>query len=172
MKLVVGLGNPGLKYEKNRHNIGFIVLDELNLEFKKEIKFDGLVAKKGSIIYLKPQTYMNLSGSSVRKVVDYYQIAIEDIYVIHDDIDLEFGKIRFKRNSSHGGQNGVRDMIDKLKTQEFNRIKIGIGRDPFISVANYVLGNFSESQISQLPKVLKDVKEKLKEYSLIWITKT
>lgn len=167
MNLIVGLGNPGTKHAKNRHNIGFIVLDNLDLEFKEETKFLGKIARKGQNIYLKPQTYMNLSGQSVKKVADFYQIPVSNIYVIHDDIDLEFGKIRIKKNSGHGGQNGIRNIIECFNNKDFQRIKIGIGRDPLINVANYVLGNFNDEQNATLPNIINEVKNIMNEMGIL-----
>ena len=169
MKLVVGLGNPGAKYENTRHNIGFKILDDLNLEFKYEQKFEALVSKKNEIIYLKPQTYMNLSGMSVSKALNFYKISVEDLYVIHDDIDLPFGVIRFKKNSSHGGQNGVKNIIELVGTNKFNRLKVGIGRDKNIPVENYVLSKFSTLQNQELSTIISFVKLKMKELCLLWI---
>ena len=154
MKLIVGLGNPGVKYQDNRHNIGFMVLDKLgkkmNVEFKREIKFNGEVGelrKNGDkIILLKPLTYMNLSGNSVKAVMDYYKIAVEDIIVIYDDLDIETGKIRIRIKGSAGGQKGMASIIEKLGTPEINRIRMGISKPEFQSVPDYVLSDFPKNE--------------------------
>jgi len=129
MKLIVGLGNPTDKYKNNRHNIGFMVVDKLisNLEAhdisKKEFK--GELYKSSNILLLKPQTYMNLSGESVVRVCNYYKIEIDDVIVIHDELDIDFGKIKIKKGGSSGGHNGIKS-IDKHCTNEYLRVRVGI----------------------------------------------
>lgn len=152
MKLIVGLGNPGREYDSTRHNVGFIVLDNYLQDVKWTNKFNGLYYKKEvngeSYIFLKPQSYMNLSGGVVRKYVEYFKIDVKDILVIHDDLDLPVGKFRIKINSSAGGHNGIKDIINNLKTDSFARLKIGISNDKEIDTKDYVLGKFSKSDIS------------------------
>lgn len=151
MKLIVGLGNPGKEYEYTRHNIGFMVVDSFvnNDDWKK--KFDGeyqiLTVKDEKVLFLKPLTYMNNSGISVRKIVDYYDIKIEDILVIQDDLDLEFGKCRLKKNSSSGGHNGIKSIISCLGTNTFCRLKLGISSKKNVDTIDYVLGKFSKSDM-------------------------
>ncbi|MGL5978550.1 MAG: aminoacyl-tRNA hydrolase [Erysipelotrichaceae bacterium] len=153
MKLIVGLGNPGKEYERTRHNAGFMVLDALagawNLNISTK-KFKGLLAEtniKGQkVILLKPQTYMNLSGESVRAVADFYNLEEEDILIIYDDLDLPVGKLRLREKGSAGGQNGVKSIIAHLGTQTFPRIRVGIGKDPRIPTVDYVLGKFREDE--------------------------
>ena len=131
MKLIVGLGNPGKEYVNTRHNVGFIVLDYYLGHVKYKEKFNGLyyeLDKGEKIIFLKPQTFMNNSGDCVKKFVDYYKIDSNDILIIHDDLDLEIGKIKYKYNSSSGGHNGIKSIINMLGTQEFLRLKIGISK--------------------------------------------
>lgn len=155
MKLIVGLGNPGNEYKNTRHNIGFICLDHYlisnNLDEMKE-KFNGLYLKttinQESVIFLKPLSYMNLSGTVVRKFVDYFQVSTEDILVIQDDIDMPIGKIKLKEKSSCGGHNGVRNIIDELKTENIKRIKIGISKKDNIEIKNYVLGKFTQDELA------------------------
>lgn len=154
MKCIVGLGNPGPKYVKTRHNIGFMVIDELlkrhHLTLDKE-KFQGLYTMQQingeKIVLLKPLTYMNLSGEAVRPLMDYYDISLEDLVVIYDDLDLEPGKVRLRQKGGHGGHNGIRSLIDQLGTKEFKRIRLGIGRPSVpMPVPNYVLGSFQEDE--------------------------
>lgn len=166
MKCIVGLGNPGKKYQSTRHNIGFMAIDALlsrnNWELNKT-KFKGNYAietKNGEkILLLEPQTYMNLSGESLRPLMDYYDIALEDVLVIYDDLDLPPGKIRLRQKGGHGGHNGIRSLIDHLGTKDFKRIRIGIGRPTTpVPVVDYVLGNFhAEEQEMVLESIDKTV---------------
>ncbi len=155
MKLIVGLGNPGRVYEKTRHNIGFMIVNEIakteNQTFTYKPKFKGsimhLKLNDDSVIFLKPKTFMNLSGESVALVKKFYNIDIKDILVIYDDLDLPCGKLRFRRQGSSGGHNGLKSIINCIESQEFNRLKIGIERDQVIPVVDYVLGKFSKEQL-------------------------
>ncbi|MEB6551002.1 aminoacyl-tRNA hydrolase [Heyndrickxia sporothermodurans] len=154
MKLIVGLGNPGPQYDRTRHNIGFEVIDELAKRFHtplNQTKFKGLYALVNNygekFILLKPLTYMNLSGESIRPLMDYYNISIEDLVVIFDDMDLPVGKIRLRQKGSAGGHNGIKSTIAHLGTQNFNRIRIGINRpENGMSVPDYVLGKFRKDE--------------------------
>lgn len=154
MKCIIGLGNPGRKYATTRHNVGFMVIDELihrNQWSLSHTKFNGIYALEHyegeKVILLKPQTFMNLSGESIKPLLDYYDIKIEDILVIYDDLDLATGRIRLRQKGGHGGHNGVRSTIDHLGTKSFNRLRIGIGRPVGpMKVVDYVLGNFSKDQ--------------------------
>ena len=159
MKLIVGLGNPGKKYEKTRHNCGFMAIDfyaaKNSLDFKN--KFDGLYAEqtinKEKVIFLKPQTYMNLSGNSVIKFVNFYNIEAKNILVIYDDVDFECGTFKIKRNGSSGGHNGMKSIIDQLHTEEIKRIRIGISRNTIPS-EDYVLQKFSKEDYEKINKNL------------------
>ena len=154
MKCIVGLGNPGKQYDQTRHNIGFEVIDELSHQFSiplTQSKFKGLygmgVYKGEKVLLLKPLTYMNLSGESIRAVMDYYQIDLEDLLVIYDDLDLPVGKVRLRQKGSPGGHNGIKSTVAHLGTQQFNRIRIGIDRPtPGMSVPDYVLGHFRSEE--------------------------
>lgn len=153
MKLIIGLGNPGKEYERTRHNAGFMVLDKLSQNLGISIDKSGYKGLYGKgrvngedIILLKPQTFMNLSGESVRAVMDYFKIKTEDIVVIFDDLDIEVGKVRIRTNGSAGGQNGMKSIIQHLGTQDFLRIRVGIGKDPLIETSKYVLGRMSKEQ--------------------------
>lgn len=154
MKCIVGLGNPGKKYMKTRHNIGFMVIDELadrhGWKLNKN-KFNGNYAMElvdgEKVILLQPQTFMNLSGEAVRPLMDYYNLALEDILIIYDDLDLPTGKIRLRAKGGHGGHNGMRSLINHLGTKEFNRIRFGVGRPTNqMPVVDYVLNNFAKAE--------------------------
>ena len=146
MKLIVGLGNPGKEYENTRHNCGFRVLDAFSnisqIDIEKE-GFKGIYGKgiinNETIILLKPLTYMNLSGESVREIVNFYKIKTEDILVIYDDMAIRPGVIRIRKNGSSGGQKGMQNIIENLKTAEIKRIRIGIG-EPLYNGVDWVLG--------------------------------
>lgn len=154
MKCIVGLGNPGRKYAKTRHNIGFLVLDELaermssklpKNKFKCDYDIVHLAGEK--VMLVEPQTFMNLSGEGVRPLIDYYDIPIEDVAVVFDDLDLPAGRIRLREKGGHGGHNGIRSLITHLGTKEFKRIRIGIGRpETPMTVVDYVLQKFSKAE--------------------------
>ena len=154
MKVVVGLGNFGREYDNTRHNIGFMVLDSLGLSFREEKKFQALISNQKiegeSVLFVKPLTYMNLSGIAVQKIVSFYQIPLENILIIQDDMDLAFGTFRLKKNSSSGGHNGIKSIISALHSEEFCRLKIGIGHEDNGDVVDYVLGHFSKSDLQSL----------------------
>ena len=163
MKLIVGLGNPGKAYEHTRHNIGFECIDALAKKWDvtlNQMKFNGMYTTvhrpEGKVILLKPLTYMNLSGESVRPLMDYFDIEIEDIIVIYDDLDLETGKLRLRQKGSAGGHNGIKSLIQHLGTQEFNRIRVGINRPPAgMKVADYVLAKFTKEEDHILEKAVE-----------------
>lgn len=154
MKVITGLGNPGQKYAQTRHNIGFMVINELAKRFKinSSYKFDGLIGDfflgSEKVIIFQPLQYMNKSGQPIYKLLDYFNIESENLLVIHDDLDLDLGKIKFKQNGSSGGHNGIKSIINNLGTKEFKRLKIGIGRPPEnVPVPDFVLTTFkSESK--------------------------
>lgn len=171
MKLIVGLGNPGLSYMKTRHNIGFVFLDEIIKKYNFKIDKEKFLGKytieqinDEKIIFLKPQTYMNLSGESISKFVEFYKIKTEDILVIYDDIDLDVGRIRLKRKGSSGGHNGVENIIECLGTENFNRLKIGISKDELIDTKDYVLGKFTEEDEEVLTKIKPKVVELFEDF--------
>lgn len=147
MKLIVGLGNPGKEYEQTRHNSGFAVLDEIAKDCHVDItqkKFKALIATTRiageNVMLMKPQTYMNNSGEAIIEAVKFYQIDTADILVVYDDLDLPVGKIRLREKGSAGGQNGMKSIIAHLHTQEFKRIRVGIGKDERVPVVDWVLG--------------------------------
>jgi len=161
VKLVVGLGNPGSRYQWTRHNAGFMVLDRLS-------HLAGIpVTKKGSsgltgegfwfghrLILLKPQTFMNLSGRSVAEMARFYKISSEEIIVVHDDLDIPFGQVRLKKGGGHGGHNGLRSIFSDIGTGDFLRLRIGIGRPARGDVVDYVLHPFSANEMQDLAVVL------------------
>ena len=160
--LIVGLGNPGKEYDMTRHNTGFYCLDVLSDEMNQSIdkeKFKGLYTKfkyKGEdVILLKPQTYMNNSGESVAAVMQFFKIPVEDLLVIYDDMDMPVGKLRLRQKGSAGGHNGIKSIISHIGTQEFDRIRIGIGKDKLIPVVDWVLGKFSQEQQEDLNHALE-----------------
>lgn len=153
IRLIVGLGNPGQKYAKTRHNAGFLLLDELikaeGGEFSLQSRFLGslaeLVTSSGKVYFLKPNTFMNRSGQSVSSVMKYYKILPEEILVVHDELDFLVGDMKLKFSGGHGGHNGLRDIISAISTKDFVRLRLGIGRPKESSkVADYVLSDFSK----------------------------
>ena len=165
-KLVVGLGNPGFKYEKNRHNIGFLAVDYLIDKFyasKISSKFKGELYKNDSCFFLKPLTFMNLSGESVRAVKDFYKIDNDSIIVIHDDIDLNIGALKFKKGGSSGGHNGLKS-IDKHIGNDYWRIRIGVGRpERKEQVVNYVLSDFKNDELECIEKNFDNIKKSIED---------
>ena len=164
-KLIVGLGNPGEEYKNTRHNIGFKIID--SLAKKCEIMLDkhdfggvfGVFMLNGEkIVIAKPLTYMNLSGDFVKQFVNYYNVDINDIIVIYDDVDTKIGEFKLKTSGSSGGQNGMKDIINKLQTENIKRIRVGIGpKHSKIPLANFVLANFSKDELNKISKVINDV---------------
>lgn len=155
MKLIVGLGNIGKEYKKTKHNIGFMFLEELaakwNIDFKEEKRFKGslgiIFMDKEKVLFLKPSTYMNLSGEAVLSAAGYYDIPKEDILIIYDDMDLPVGESRFKQRGSPGGQKGMENIIEMFRSDRIPRLKIGIGRGKgSLQGKDYVLSTFSEEE--------------------------
>ena len=168
MKLIVGLGNPGKEYEHTRHNMGYDVVDlfasSLCFDIDK-VGFKGLYTKvkyfNEDIILLKPTTYMNLSGDSIVLLKNYFKIDIEDIIIIYDDMDTKVGNIRLKIKGSSGGHNGIKSIIANLKTEEFKRIRVGIGK-PVFNIIDYVLTKPSSEEQELINKALQDAVDALK----------
>lgn len=163
MKMIVGLGNPGKKYNGTRHNIGFEILACLAQRYdvgRPKAKFNAEVCesliKSEKTILLSPLTFMNLSGQSVLAAVDFYKLPLTDVLVICDDLNLDVGRLRFRPGGSAGGQNGLKDIINRLGSQEFPRLRVGVGRPPpEWDVANFVLGKFSEQDRSEMDKTVE-----------------
>lgn len=168
MKWFVGLGNPGSQYEKTRHNVGFMALDRAAVEWgiawkahgkSKAYVGEGTVQGE-KVVLIKPQTYMNLSGESVRGFMDFYKAKLEDMVVLYDDLDTAFGQIRLRYQGSAGGHNGIKSIIAHAGTQTFNRIRIGISRPaPGLDIAHYVLSDFRKEEFKELPSVLEKTGE-------------
>lgn len=162
-KLIVGLGNPGIEYRDTRHNIGFMVLDELasrfGASFNEEKRWHGLVAKFAGGWLLKPQTFMNDSGRSVRQVCQFYKVASVEVLAVYDDVDLPLGKLRLRLAGSAGGHNGMKSMISSLGTEAFPRLKLGIaadsGRPAGDRLVGHVLGRFREEERPTLNLVIQ-----------------
>ena len=159
MKLVVGLGNPGDRYSDTRHNVGYLVLDNYLGDVKWKNKFnaeyyeDNINGEK--VLFVKPLTYMNLSGDAVVQFVNYFGIELEDILVIQDDLDLSLGRYKIKTNSSDGGHNGIKSIINRLSSKGFARLKVGISHDKSLDTKDYVLGSFSKED----KEIFKDLQE-------------
>jgi peptidyl-tRNA hydrolase, PTH1 family len=154
MYLIAGLGNPGDKYTLTRHNIGFLIIDEIirnqNVSTINNKNFQSLTFKYNSNIYAKPQTFMNNSGVAIKNIADYYDIPNENIIIIHDDLDLQFGAIKFKKGGGHGGHNGLRS-IDSHIGQDYIRVRVGIGKPKQKEdIVHYVLSNFSKEQLEHM----------------------
>ncbi len=169
MKMIVGLGNPGIRYEWTRHNIGFQVVDRLaslnhitlgSRRFKALYGVGSIGAQQ--VVLAKPLTFMNLSGDSVRKLIDYFEVGMEDLVVVHDDLDLPVGRIRIKRKGGDGGHQGIRSIIESLGGNNFLRLKVGIGRPPKgKEAAEYVLEPLDETERSEFEGVLSPAAESL-----------
>lgn len=162
MFVVVGLGNPGKRYERTRHNIGFFVIEEISKAWNidvKRIQNKALVGKgrikDQSVLLVKPQTFMNLSGQSVREIVSYYKVPPEKLVVIYDDIDTPWGKVRIRKKGSSGSHNGMKNIIYNLQYDNFPRIRLGIGRPyPNQDLADFVLEPFPKSEKEVLEQVV------------------
>ena len=162
IKLLVGLGNPGNKYSKTRHNAGFLLLDELAKDegvlFSRQARFFGDLAELrigSELVYmLKPVTFMNRSGQSVSSVMKYYKISPDEVLVVHDELDFEVGTLKLKSGGGHGGHNGLRDIIASMGVKDFKRLRIGIGRPGAGKVvADYVLSDFSKGDLQQVKEL-------------------
>lgn len=163
MFVIAGLGNPGKKYENTRHNMGFLVIDRLaekndikvNKIKHKSLVGDGFISGQKTLL-VKPQTYMNLSGEAIREIVDYYDIAMEDLIVIYDDFDVELGYIRIRKKGSSGSHNGMKNIIQHIHSQDFPRVRIGIGNSGKSDWKDFVLGRMGSDE----KKAIEDAVEK------------
>lgn len=175
MKLIVGLGNPGRKYEQTRHNIGFMVADKvasLAAASPSKVRFEGELAEGScgseKLVILWPQTFMNASGQSVRKACDFYKLPLTDLLVISDDLNLKTGRIRIRPSGSAGGQNGLADIIRHLGTEEFARLRIGIDRPPEQwATSDYVLGKFNKDELVEIESAM----DRATEAAMVWASK-
>ena len=167
MKLIVGLGNPGRKYQATKHNIGFIALDSYfkkhKVKFKKERKFAGELLKIGNAVFLKPHTFMNNSGVSVQSIMNF-NIEIKDILVVYDDLSLPLGKTRLREKGSAGGHNGIKSLIQHLHTEEFKRVRVGIDKNPLIDTKDYVLGKFSKKEMVVVKETIDKVSNVIEDF--------
>ena len=177
MKLIIGLGNPGKKYEITRHNIGFLALDELRVrngctDFKLESKFKAQIAEGNiggeKVLLVKPTTYMNLSGESARALKKFYKLEVEDVLIVYDDKDMEFGKLRYREEGSAGGHNGIKSLISNLGGQKFPRLKIGVGdksNPAYKDASSFVLGKFTSKEMEVIKDdLLFDICEKIEDW--------
>lgn len=185
MRIIVGLGNPGNKYQYSRHNVGFMVVEKLAKEllpvgrsekaWKDEAKFSALLCKiDANLMFIKPQTYMNRSGSAVVSIINYYKIAPSSVWVIHDDIDLPLGKIRIRIGGGTGGHNGVESIINNLHNADFARFRLGIGKGKLNlqhsadynlhrrEIEKYVLSSFRDNEGGEVKKLIKNTVEAVK----------
>ena len=176
---LIGLGNPGKKYSKSRHNVGFLLLEQLSKKYNSNFLLRDKLKSSCSEFKIKdytyrlflPNTFMNNSGDAVRAIVDWYKIDLDQLFIIVDDKDLPLGKIRFRKKGSSGGHNGLKSIIEKLRTNNFNRIRIGIGSPPSIlgskssNTISHVLGNISKEEESILDKVYSHVIESLEKFN-------
>jgi PTH1 family peptidyl-tRNA hydrolase len=165
MKLICGLGNPGREYERNRHNIGFMVVDALLSRARAELNQEKFQARVGQgtlgserILFLEPQTYMNLSGRSVGEAARFYKIPVEDVLVIHDELDMPFGRLQLKAGGGSGGHNGLKSIVSSLGAEAFIRLRFGIGKPEGPNakerVAGYVLSGFDDGERRQLEELI------------------
>lgn len=176
MKLIIGLGNPGKKYAKTRHNVGFMALDQLRQTLKKydisewelSKKFNsqicGCAVNGEKVILAKPMTFMNASGIAVQLIVQYYKIEPENIIVVHDDKDIKLGEIKIQKDRGHAGHNGIRSIIDYIGNQNFTRIRVGIAsgnEKKMADVVNFVLGKFGIFEKSKVETAIKKVLEEI-----------
>ncbi|MBP1697866.1 MAG: peptidyl-tRNA hydrolase [Deltaproteobacteria bacterium] len=170
MKIIVGLGNPGTKYRMSRHNIGFQVVDRVAQISHISIRTKRFRSLYGTgwidfqqVLLSKPMTFMNRSGEAVKKTTDFFHMGMEDVIVVHDDLDLPFGRLRFKQRGGDGGHQGVRSIIERMGGNSFLRLKVGIGRPPRgMDSADYVLDVFDRTEQSLLDQTLSQAAESLK----------
>ena len=167
MLLFVGLGNPTPDSENNRHNVGFKIIDSINKKFglsKQKPKFKGLLTmgniQETKVYAIKPLTFMNNSGTCIRELIEYFKIESSDVVVFHDDLDIEFGKIKAKFGGADAGHNGIKS-LDKFIGKDYSRVRIGIGKPEKIKVIDFVLGDFSEDEKIKLEEISKKIIESL-----------
>ena len=177
MKLIVGLGNVGKEYENTRHNMGFMLVDRYleykNIPLKFKEKFNAMYVETAinneKVIFIKPTTYMNNSGIAVRAFLDFYKLDVQDVLVISDDLDLDLGKFRLRRNGSSGGHNGLKSIISHLGTDGFKRLRIGISNDKD-DVINYVLSKFSKKELNEIDTMFDTLVNVLDDYFVMDFT--
>ena len=166
MKIVIGLGNPGSKYEFTRHNIGFRIIDSLardmGIEFNKVKSYYSLISRgminNHKVMLVKPQTFMNLSGRAVNRVVSYYKIPLQDLLIVYDDLNLELGQVRIRKKGSSGGHKGIESIMQYLNSEDIPRLRIGIGNQSVnynFDCVSYVLSNFNNDEEDKIEKVIQ-----------------
>ena len=179
-KFIIGLGNPGKEYANSRHNIGFLLIEKLSNKYDSQFQIKNKIKSLYSELKINnytyrlfmPNTFMNQSGDAVRAIVDWYKIDLEQLFIIVDDMDLPIGKIRFRKKGSSGGHNGLKSIINKLQTEDFKRIRIGIGSPPLLKKAkslntiSHVLGNISVEENIILDKVYKKLIESIEQLNI------
>ena len=172
MKIVVGLGNPGRKYEGTRHNVGFAVVDALAQgpgvsSFQNRFAAEVAELREGDekVLLLKPETFMNLCGQAVRQALDFYQVAPADLLVVCDDINLPLGRLRFRARGTHGGHNGLRDIQAHLGTTEYSRLRIGVGAPDGSELVDHVLGRFQPGEKA----VIREAIETAAQAAMVWV---
>ena len=164
-KIVIGLGNPGKKHEKNRHNVGFMVLDSLigSQNFKYDENTNCETFEKDKVLFIKSHWFMNLSGTALRQYTKKYNIKPGNVIVIHDDVNLDFGEIKTKSEGGSGGHNGLKNIVEAIQSDAFQRIRVGVGRNKEIELINHVLGDFKEDELKSLNDiVIPEAVKKLK----------
>jgi PTH1 family peptidyl-tRNA hydrolase len=172
--LIIGLGNPGREYKENRHNVGFMLVDRLSVRFNArnmKVQAKSIVISTSwegrKVLLAKPQTFMNLSGTSVQSLMRFYKLPLENLLVVHDDLDLPFGTLRIRPGGGPGGQKGVGDIIDRFGTQDIARLRIGIDRPPGrMDPAHYVLQDFPSKELIALSQIL----DRAADSAQTWIT--
>ncbi|MGE4453999.1 MAG: aminoacyl-tRNA hydrolase [Sphaerochaeta sp.] len=173
VKLLVFLGNPGRAYEKTRHNVGWMVCEHTFPSVSWSQKFNGLTAQEAGLRLLKPHTYMNESGKSLRSCMDFYQYAAEEVLVVHDDLELPFGTVKMQKGGGLQGHNGLKSIKNHIKDDQFIRLRLGIGRPKHGSVSSFVLQRFSPEEEISLPLILESAKSFLIDIpSLLPVTNT
>jgi PTH1 family peptidyl-tRNA hydrolase len=174
MKLIVGLGNPGLLYKNTRHNVGFEAIEafcnENNIKLNTN-KYDGVFAietiNEQKVLVLRPLKYINLSGEVIAKFINFYNIAIEDVLIVHDDMDLELGRFKLKESGSSAGHNGLKNIEEQLKTQDYKRLKIGISKNNELNKRDYVLGKFNKNEKLVINDIIKESTSILNDFLYI-----
>lgn len=172
MKLIIGLGNPGSKYHQTKHNVGFMVLDQYVDDLKQVFKYDNkfnaeiLITNIGSekVIFLKPSTYMNLSGEAIIKVMKYYDIELEDMVVFVDDINLDTGRLRLRALGGHGGHNGLKNIIGLCHSNEFKRVRIGVSNNTNMALDHYVLSQFGKQEMIDISIAIEKSKDIINQF--------
>jgi len=179
MKIIVGLGNPGKDYKDTRHNIGFMVLEELASRYqveKQESRFDAIIGHikidSEKVLLVKPLTYMNLSGKAVQPLMHWYKLELEELMVVYDDMDLPMGSLRIRANGGAGGHKGMASISERLASKDFARTRVGIGRPEVGEAVGWVLGKFSPDEKEQIHIVVKHAADALEKWAKMGIVET